>query len=360
MTNFSPSTLPPPTNLNTIVIGTSWLLLSSIFTTYSTTAFLKWHSFAQRDRPKALTKFKLPEGVVLGGVDDRFNIPQLLTIWRFGGSFLLSLVTSSFSNTRKIIAALPTTMPPFVFPAFYLTLANLCNVIALDKIGISLTYTTKCAIPIMTVFIQAIEDRKNLPSYSSILSLIPIAFGIALSNWNAPRFDAVGFIFAILSCTAQSFLNVSCKNAIMKTNLSGFAVQRNLVAIAFVVLGVKQFVFDNLADLIGRLYRRRGTTLLTTKKKNKTENETDADKQPHPPALLTAYMVTCYHLEYCLSFVFLSRINSVTYSVCDAIRRLCIIISGRIFFGGAYLSNLNKFGVLLAIIGACFYAVKNN
>jgi len=221
-----------------------------------------------------------------------------------------------------------------------LTCANLFNVIALDAIGISATYTTKCAIPIMTVIIQAFQNRSSLPNNKAIATLPLIAIGIAMSNWNAPNFDASGFTFAMLSCVAQSMLNVCCKTAMQRTNLRGVDVQRNLVVIGLFLLSVKQCTVDKLIE---RRQQRQQRQLL---------------QQQHPPSLLTMFMASSYHYEYSLSFAFLSNISSVTFAITDALRRLCIIVNGRIFFGGDDLTRANKAGIIIAVAGALLYALN--
>ena len=64
-----------------------------------------------------------------------------------------------------------------------------------------------------------------------------------------------------------------------------------------------------------------------------------------------------YHVEYLLSFIFVTMVGPITYGTCDAIRRLGIILFGRLFFGGDPLSKTNQMGIALALMGALCYSI---
>ena len=103
----------------------------------------------------------------------------------------------------------------FLFPTIFLFIANYSNSIALDRIGISLTYTSKCGIPLITVLLTVlVGGLEALPNTTTLLTLLPIAFGIGAASWNSPMFEKVCFVCALLSSTAQAALNVSSKRVI--------------------------------------------------------------------------------------------------------------------------------------------------
>ena len=56
--------------------------------------------------------------------------------------------------------------------------------------------------------------------------------------------------------------------------------------------------------------------------------------------------------------MYVSLTEPITYALCDAMRRLGIILSGKIMFGGEKLSTINKTGIGLAICGALLYAIN--
>jgi hypothetical protein len=209
-----------------------------------------------------------------------------------------------------------------------------------------LTYTSKCGIPLITVLMTLLLDgTKALPNPLALLSLLPIALGIAAASWNSPTFETIGFLAAVTSATAQSALNVTSKRAMTKTGVAGAAAQRVMVAVGLVIA-----IAVTLIQTLSTQSARESTS----------EDNGVVVKESGPPAWLTAFAVTSYHLEYILSFMFVRLVEPITYGTCDAIRRLAIIITGRGFFGGPPLKHYNIFGVALALLGALSYSVANS
>jgi len=167
------------------VIGGSWMLSSTIFTTYYTNKFLKFenaHDWKETDSftisqtiesiPSAISP-KISKQLSLSQfIKDTYHSTsrsQLLTLYRFGGSLFLGLLP----NIGYRIIQTKTALKFFIIPALCLFLANYCNSIALERIGISLTYTSKCAIPIVTALLTLLADGSSaLPPIPALLSLI--------------------------------------------------------------------------------------------------------------------------------------------------------------------------------------------
>lgn len=181
-----------------------------------------------------------------------------------------------------------------------------------------------------------------LPNAAALASLIPIALGIAAASWNSPTFELIGFIAAVVSATSQSALNVTSKRAISKTGVTGPTAQRSMVAVGLLITIVMNVV-----------------QVIRTSKDEVDANEKLADFRDSPPFWLTSLAVTAYHLEYILSFTFVKLVQPITYGTCDAIRRLCIIMAGRQFFGGDRLTRINIGGIALALIGALCYSIAS-
>jgi hypothetical protein len=184
-----------------------------------------------------------------------------------------------------------------------------------------------------------LEGSSALPGTLTLLSLIPIALGIAASSWNSPTFETLGFVAAMLSCAAQSALNVSSKLAMTKTNVAGAQAQRAMVAVGFVIT----CVFSTIQTLLPE-----------------PQPVLNEQMKSQPPAWLAGMAVTSYHIEYVLSFMFVNMIAPITYGACDAIRRLCIILSGHCMFGGDPFTPLNLSGIGLALMGALAYSITSS
>jgi hypothetical protein len=323
------SLIPSLSNLssNAQLIGTAWMVSSAIFTTYSTTKFLKFESSPSRP-----------------GIPREYPISRstLLTLYRFSGSLLLGLVAHANFDIVSRIRETWELCPTFFVPAIFLFVANYTNSVSLDRIGISLTYTSKCAIPLVTLILTIILDGvQALPSVKVVLTLIPIALGIATSSWNHPTFEPVGFLAAMVSCTAQSALNVSCKKVMSKVGISGPTAQRAMVAVGLVIACIY-----STFQVFTRSFSISSITI----------GEHD-DKKMDPPANASMAAVLAYHLEYVLSFTFVKLVHPITYSACDAVRRLSIIVCGHYMFGGPPFTVLNILGIALALSGALAYSI---
>lgn len=170
-------------------IGSAWFLSSMILSTYSNKAFLKYEptpkdDFSSREQamkggpPVVISSANEPQGSYISSILGKLSRPQLLTLYRFLGSSLMGvfLHVNLGGWSERLKLTLHYTRD-FALPAIFLFVANHCNGIALDKIGISLTYTSKCIIPLATVLITVLfEGLGALPSLYALLTLIRKCF----------------------------------------------------------------------------------------------------------------------------------------------------------------------------------------
>jgi hypothetical protein len=168
------SKLLSPFPQNSIAVGSTWMLSSMLLTTYYSTAFLKYNGkqrgvtskndFQNRQSQilastsattsatsASASNLIATQQKILTFLSKLYSRPQLLTIYRLSGSFLLGIFAHpQFFQWRDRWMKSRSVMKDFTLPAIFMFLANYCNVIALDRLGISLTYTSKCGIPILT------------------------------------------------------------------------------------------------------------------------------------------------------------------------------------------------------------------
>lgn len=109
------------------VVGVAWLVSSALFTTYSTTKFLKFSYDGKTELKEKLKKVELP----LQHHFVRFFTlppPTMLTLYRFAGSLLLGLVLSPpvFAISEKFSSTIAA-VPALALPAAFLFIANLAN-----------------------------------------------------------------------------------------------------------------------------------------------------------------------------------------------------------------------------------------
>ena len=341
----------------------AWIASSAILTTYSATSFLKYGH--QSDKKSILpvaasipitTRGRRTNllGDLLARPFLQMSRPARLTLYRFAGSFALGLLLHPNINVLQRLVETIHSARTFLLPALLLFAANLSNSIALDRIGIPLTYTSKCAIPLMTVILTFLIDGPSaLPSTLALLALLPIALGIAAASWSSPTFQIVGFVAALGSTLAQSALNVYSKRAMSKTGISGPAAQRVMVGIGL-LLTVAMTLIQHVISL-QKQWRVGG--LVYGKDKASSGPGLAADATP---AWLSTLAFTAYHIEYVLSFMFVKLVQPITYGTCDAVRRLTIILAGKRMFGGAPLTRTNWYGIALALSGALGYSIATN
>lgn len=341
MTSFKTSKLEPSllSSSNPHFISIAWIVSSSIFTTYFTTLFLKYPQFS----PNAFLTRGTKED---GSLSTRYNAlsvdskvvcrtndstasldrPTLLTLLRFGGSFLMGLLL------REDLGRIPTlaiqtalNMRYFIASAMFLFVANYCNSISLNRLGVPLTYTSKCAIPVFTVlFVLFLDGPQALPSVVAVGSLALVAFGIAAASFNSPSFDTFGFGAAIISTIAQAALNIESKRAMIRSHTSGVDAQRTMVAVAFLITATL-----SLAKVISSFLSLPENQSDEQHPSVNSFTPTNGSSTVCPPFLLALFTVAAYHVEYSLSFMFVRLVSPLTYGTLDAIRRLIIIIAGK-------------------------------
>jgi Triose-phosphate Transporter family len=306
---------------NVHTVGAAWMLSSALFTTYSTTKFLRYSPPVKLDKVKYVP----------------LSRAALLTLFRFGGSLALGLLLHPNFEIMNRIAETWKILPTFAIPALFLFIANYANSISLTRIGISLTYTSKCAIPLITLILTVLLDGiQALPPLPVLLSLLPIGLGIAAASWSHPHFELVGFLAALTSCASQSALNVTTQRIMKRMNVAGPLAQRAMVTVGLVIASSM-----SLYQIISR------------------SNPDRKELEARPPGWLTAMAVSAYHVEYVLSFMFVKMVAPITYSATDAVRRLAIILAGQYMFGGPAFTRLNIFGIAMALGGAVTYSVLN-
>ncbi|KAL7569347.1 hypothetical protein ACA910_016889 [Epithemia clementina (nom. ined.)] len=325
-------------------VGIAWLVSSALYTTYATNQFLNYKPTTVTVTERRSSVSPLLPPLTFPAYKWKVTRPTLLTLCRFGGSLLLGLIAHTDFRIWERIVETAQAAPAFLFPAACLFVANFSNAVSLDRIGISLTYTSKCAIPLITVLLALLMDGvKSLPNQYALLSLVPIAVGIGAASWNSPTFEIAGFSAAMLSATAQSALNVSSKRAMMKTGIRGASTQRVLVAVGLIIAMAVTY-FENKSNVAKST--KAGSAESTTK-----EGE---------PLMIYVMAITAYHIEYVLSFMFVKLVSPVTFGACDAVRRLSVILAGRAMFGGKPLTAVNIAGIGLALLGALGYSVTTS
>jgi hypothetical protein len=279
-----------------------------------------------------------------------------LTLVRFIGSTILgAILTSSVASTNNnnssvkpsSIILLKQNLILFTIPALSLLGANLFNSIALSKSGITLTYVTKAGIPLVTVAILALRHQFVTPR--TIATLIPITFGVALSAWTDNDFTIYGFLAAITSTVSQAYLNISSKESITKSGISGSRAQFLLTSIASFTLGTLTVVYCLVDEKEYGLWK---------------DIVIKSWYEPEGAGFILIATAVAYHLEYVLNFIVTEECSSdVVFAVLDVCRRLAIILAGAFLFKQCKhtcMPLVNLAGVVLALLGTVAFSISRS
>lgn len=357
--SLSPS-LVSSLSTNPALVGSAWIVSSSLFSTFYTTSFLKHrdnadafnsdgNDFELRQQKENVKMTRCPVSRLSYAMS---NIPRpmLLTLYRFIGSFLIGIFANvNIFGVRGRIEKTLQLAKDFLLPTVCLFTANFFNTIALDRIGISLTYICKCAIPLVTVLFTLLNYGTNaLPNSRALISLIPITLGIAIVAWDSPIFELRGFIAAMISCTAQTALNITSKGVIHKHHVDGIQAQRCMSAVASIIA-----IVVTSSSVLSTFSNNKSVP-----SKAKIQNLSDSDLQHKRHGThLALGAVTAYHVEYMLSFMFVSLVEPITFAIGDAFRRLSTIVSGQCMFKGTPFTRNNITGMACALLGFLSYSV---
>ena len=153
----------PSIGNNVQVVGFAWMLTSALFTTYSTTMFLKYPTSPIDNNPSPFPAYKKLQKQSnkkqIAATSSSFPSPAsamsragLLTLYRFSGSLLLGLIAHPDFHVIARIKETWNLVPSFALPALFLFIANYSNSISLNRIGISVSNKkATCVLPSMYI-----------------------------------------------------------------------------------------------------------------------------------------------------------------------------------------------------------------
>lgn len=303
-----------------VATGGAWFSTSSVVSTYCNTAFLN-----------------------AGGTSMGLTVTRIMGAALFGSSQELIMLR----DPQLVWNLLQSHLRPFFWPAVFLFLANFTNCVALQRTGITVTYVTKSATPVATALMCMLKgQRLTLATWLSIMSIVA---GVGMANIGYSHFNLIGFAAAVLSTVAQSGLNVAVKGSLKEVGVTGAQAHFVMCTMISSVL-----LPATLATQAAVGARRMQLGESPVQEKSIIDF---ACCSPTKLQLLALATAAAYHVEYSLQFAFNSMVSPISISICDALRRIAIVVSGRAMFGGAALTRLNVAGALLAIFGTVLYSL---
>jgi hypothetical protein len=137
--NSSLSSFASSLTTSSLAVGAAWMVSSSIFTTYSTTKFIRvanqhtahpasWSALQRKGQDINELSRRRPFRRFLTVISQRLPPANLLTMYRFAGSLLLGICCHPDVGgaTRRLQSTLAA-VPALAIPAGFLFIANFCN-----------------------------------------------------------------------------------------------------------------------------------------------------------------------------------------------------------------------------------------
>eukprot|EP00930_Biecheleria_cincta_P016697 TRINITY_DN13476_c0_g2_i1.p1 TRINITY_DN13476_c0_g2~~TRINITY_DN13476_c0_g2_i1.p1 ORF type:complete len:422 (+),score=59.25 TRINITY_DN13476_c0_g2_i1:130-1395(+) len=207
----------------------------------------------------------------------------------------------------------------------------MCANISVSEVNISFTHTVKATEPFFTAVFTLMLIGGS-PTFRSWLGLAALMVGVAVASSTEVSFTWAGFWAAMASNVGVS----------LRVVLSKLFLTRKDITHPLNVMAVLQCLSFLLSLPL--------TFLMADSKALSLFNS-----QTLPVLVSIGPLVWVFNVS---SILILSRTSPVTHSMIRTLRRPVLVLASVIAFGGANMSPLNAFGILLALIGA--FAFKHD
>ncbi|KAL9249873.1 Phosphoenolpyruvate/phosphate translocator 2, chloroplastic-like protein [Drosera capensis] len=250
-----------------------------------------------------------------------------------GTLIVLFMWTSNLYKRPKISGAQLAAILPL---AVVHTLGNLFTNMSLGKVAVSFTHTIKAMEPFFSVVLSAMF-LGEMPTPWVVLSLLPIAGGVALASMTEASFNWVGFWSAMASNLTNQSRNVLSKKFMVKKeeSLDNITLFSIITIMSFILIAPAAILVEGV---------KFTPTYLEAAGLNV--------KQVYTWALLAAI---CFHAYQQVSYMILQRVSPVTHSVGNCVKRVVVIVSSVIFFKTP-VSPINSLGTGIALAGVFLYS----
>lgn len=249
------------------------------------------------------------------------------------------------------------------------------GLVALEHVPVSFVETIKATAPVFTVvFARLILQERTAPPV--VMSLIPVIAGLVLCSASELRFDAVGFIAAVMNNCADCVQNVLSKR--MLTHMSPLQLQFYTSAAAL-TLQAPLLARDvaGLALGLWSSHQHDGTTTVEeVGESSYSDLLEDLDIAPlrhlseddqfanfattaswHRDLSLSHLLVldaVFYHLQSVSAYSVMGCMSSVSQSVANTLKRALLVWASLLYFGNP-VTNSGIAGMGMVVIGVFLY-----
>jgi len=248
-----------------------------------------------------------------------------------------ALVAASWGLGAKARPDVKTSMlKPIATLGMVHMLGNALTNVSLGKVAVSFTHTVKALEPVFSVGLSAIF-LGNIPSLAMCASLVPIIAGVMIASATEVSFNMAGFLSAM-----GSNLTFQSRNVLSKFVMTGDDMKKLDYVNLLGVLTIASTVFALPLALAFESSKMNVASIV-------------AGGMPLAVAGKNLFMAAlCFQLYQQLSFMVLSRVNPVTHSVGNSLKRVAVIAASVIIFRNP-VSTTNIIGTALAIFGVILY-----
>lgn len=198
-----------------------------------------------------------------------------------------------------------------------------------------------------SVILTKLYEGKS-PSCWVILSLVPISAGVTLSAANEINFNLVGFVAALLS-TFTGVLQITYTKATL-TKLELEPLVFHMWTSWAALLGSLPLA---LVSELKPALNGRGAQAAAVQ-----ATGTSADR--HSAFLLVVISIVAHYAQNIASIYFLSRVNVLTHTVANTLKRL-VIITGTVWYFQNTVTVASGVGMIVALSGFfCYGVVKTH
>ncbi|CAM6085325.1 unnamed protein product [Calypogeia fissa] len=264
-----------------------------------------------------------------------YNFPVTMTSFQFlvGSVIVLFMWTTGILKKPKVTQAQLLAILPL---AMVHTLGNLFTNMSLGKVAVSFTHTIKAMEPFFSVLLSALF-LGEVPNPLVVACLLPIVGGVALASMTEVSFNWAGFLSAMASNVTFQSRNVLSKKLMLKKegsldNINLFSI---ITVMSFFLLAPVTYFTEGIKFTPSYL-QAAGLNV----------------KQVATRALIAGI---CFHSYQQVSYMILQRVNPVTHSVGNCVKRVVVIVTSVIFFRTP-VSPINALGTGIALSGVFAYS----
>ncbi|CAM6091511.1 unnamed protein product [Calypogeia fissa] len=264
-----------------------------------------------------------------------YNFPVTMTSFQFlvGSVIVLFMWTTGILKKPKVTQAQLLAILPL---AMVHTLGNLFTNMSLGKVAVSFTHTIKAMEPFFSVLLSALF-LGEAPNPLVVACLLPIVGGVALASMTEVSFNWPGFLSAMASNVTFQSRNVLSKKLMLKKegsldNINLFSI---ITVMSFFLLAPVTYFTEGIKFTPSYL-QAAGLNV----------------KQVASRALIAGI---CFHSYQQVSYMILQRVNPVTHSVGNCVKRVVVIVTS-VFFFRTPVSPINALGTGIALSGVFAYS----